>query len=236
MREELRRDRLYVAVDLMILTVRDGRLHLFLSRRGEKPFAGYPALPGRFVGLDETAETAVARLISEVLPVPEPFLEQLYTFADIDRDPRGRVVSIAYLAIVPWQKVRALQASGQTALRPFRVTPTEEGGLYLTGEDGETLSGSDLAFDHGRIVTTGIRRLRGKIDYTEIGFHFLTDRTAFSLGELQTVFEAVLGMPLDSSNFRRFILNRYEKSGRLRQTEQAEKKGRGRPAALYRFD
>ena len=83
------------------------------------------------------------------------------------------------------------------------------------------------------MIQTGLQRLRNKIDYTDIGFSFLENREEFALGELQTVFEAVLDSKLDSSNFRRFILNRYEKTGRLEQTEQAEKRGRGRPAALY---
>jgi hypothetical protein len=113
-----------------------------------------------------------------------------------------------------------------------------DGSVYkveLTAADGTSLIGSDLAFDHGRIIETGVLRLQGKIDYTDIGFRFLNDTEAFSLSELQTVFEAVLDRPLDISNFRRFILGRYEKNGRMVQTEQAEKKGRGRPAVLYRL-
>ena len=87
----------------------------------------------------------------------------------------------------------------------------------------------------GAVIGMGISRLRGKIDYTEIGFHFLEDRNRFSLGELQAVFEAVLGRPLDASNFRRGILSRYEKTGRIELTDRTENTGRGRPSALYRM-
>ena len=95
------------------------------------------------------------------------------------------------------------------------------------------LTGGDLAFDHGKIIETGIRRLRGKIDYTEIGFRFLANMGAFSLSELQNVFEAVLGEKIDKSNFRRTIINRYEKTGKLKQTDLPVRRGQGRPAALY---
>ena len=88
-------DRLHVAVDLLILTVKDGRLNLLLSKRENPPFAGFWALPGRMIAIDESAENAANRLLTEMLPVPEPFIEQLYTFTQADRDPRGRVVSMA---------------------------------------------------------------------------------------------------------------------------------------------
>ena len=234
MHASLESGRLYVTVDILIMTVRNDRLILLLSRRRDVPYAGRWALPGRFVGTEESAEESVRKLLEEMLPIGGPFVEQLYTFTDAGRDPRGRVISIAHLAIVPWGRLEELLARETTQLQPWEVR-SEGGGLRLTGKDGTILRESDLAFDHGRIIETGVARLRGKIDYTDIGFHFLNDPGAFPLSELQTVFEAVLGVPLDSSNFRRSLFGRYEKTGRLKQTEQLEKKGRGRPAALYCF-
>lgn len=225
-------DRIHVAVDLLILTVKDGQLNLLLSKRGHSPFAGFWALPGRMVSIDESAETAVNRLLAEMLPVPEAFMEQLYTFTQADRDPRGRVISIAYLVIVPWGRLKAVLETEATGFACFQAA-LDQDGLRLIS-DHVTIPGSaDLAFDHARMIQTGLQRLRNKIDYSDIGFSFLENREEFALSELQTVFEAVLDGKLDSSNFRRFILNRYEKTGRLEQTEQAEKRGRGRPAALY---
>ncbi len=235
MRETLQADRIYVTVDILALTVREGKLCLMLSRRKDPPYEGRMALPGRFVGQEETAETAVCRLIDEMIPVADPFLEQLYTFTDVNRDPRGRVISAAYLVIVPPQKLKEAQREKSFAVQPFRIS-TGTIPLRMTGEDGMTLTGGDLAFDHGRIIETGIQRLQGKIDYTDIGFRFLNNAGAFSLSELQMIYEAVLGTTLDSSNFRRAIFKRYERSGRLRPTAQEEKCGRGRPAVLYRFD
>lgn len=233
MHETLEQDRLYVTVDLLILGVREGRLKLLLSRRADAPFAGQWALPGRFVGLEESAETAVRRLLSEMLTPEEAFLEQLYTFTAVNRDPRGRVISAAYLVILPWPRLEAALSRGETRLSAFDVKLTD-GGLCLT--DGERLlTAGDLAFDHGRIIETGVTRLRGKIDYTDIAFWFLDDPASFSLSALLAVFEAVLDRHIDTSNFRRTILTRYEETGRIVQTDQAERRRRGRPAALYRF-
>ena len=232
MHRTLAQDRLHVAVDLLILTVKDGRLNLLLSKREHPPFAGFWALPGRMVAIDESAEIAANRLLGEMLPVREPFMEQLYTFTQTDRDPRGRVISIAYLVIVPWGRLKGILEAGTTGFACFQAALGQDG-LRLISDHGTIPGSAELAFDHARMIQTGIQRLRNKIDYTDIGFFFLENREAFSLSELQTVFEAVLDDSLDSSNFRRFILNRYEKTGRLEQTEQAEKRGRGRPAALY---
>ena len=100
MHESLNRDQLYVTVDILILTVRDGKLVLMLSRRMTPPYEGRMSLPGRFVGQEEHAETAVRQLLKEMLPVSDPYIEQLYTFSEVNRDPRGRVISLAYLVIV----------------------------------------------------------------------------------------------------------------------------------------
>ena len=234
MHASLEQGRLYVTVDLLILTVRDGRLTLLLSRRKDSPFADQWALPGRFVGLHESAEEAARKLLAEMLPVTGAFIEQLYTFSTVGRDPRGRVIAMAYLVIVPWSRLEPLLSAPETVLHGFRLG-MEEGSLLITGADGVRVQEKELAFDHARIIRTGLMRLRGKIDYTDIGFRFLESPQAFSLSELQAVFEAALDSALDASNFRRFILNRYEKSSRLEQTSQEEKRGRGRPAALYRI-
>ena len=224
---------LYVTVDLILLTVREGRLNLLLSRRTNPPFAGRWALPGRFVGLHESAETAAQLLLQEMLPLPEAYTEQLFTFTQADRDPRGRVISCAYLVVAPWSRVAAALDEHGASFGCFEAA-LEGGALRLTAEDGRPIDGAP-AFDHARIAETALRRLRGKIDYTDIGFHFLEDMDSFSLSELQTIFEAVLDAPLDDSNFRRAILARYERNGQLRQTDRIEKRRRGRPAALYRF-
>lgn len=222
MAETLAPHQLHIAVDLLILTAHDGKLELLLSQRTEPPYRGCWALPGRMVAMQESAEDSAAKLLTEMLPIPNVYTEQLYTFSSVGRDPRGRVISIAYLVIVPWKRLESLLAHPQQ-LRCFPIT--DEPGFIEGG----------LAFDHAQIIRTGAARLRGKLNYTEVGFHFLDHPEAFSLGDLQLIYESVLGEKLDTSNFRRYILNRYEASGRIRQTESAKKQGRGRPAALYQY-
>lgn len=233
MHPSLDSDRVHVTVDMLIVSAHEGALELMLSRRKGPPYAGWWALPGRLIALDEPAEATVDRLMAEMLPIGDVYKEQLYTFSEVDRDPRGRVISVAHLVIVPWTRLQPALTGG-LSLRPFGVR-WEDGVLSLTGEGG-TLSRGDLAFDHGRIIETGIARLRGKIDYSDIGFRFLSDPGAFTLSELQAVFEAVQGMRLDGSNFRRFIRARYEDTGRMTPTDREEKRGRGRPAAIYRLN
>ena len=235
MHRQLEPDRLHLSVDGLILTICEGQLSVLLSRRSHPPCEGVWALPGRLVALDESADEAARQLLQEMLPCVDAYSEQLYTFTRADRDPRGRVVSVAYLILSPWERLQGALALPEVTLRCFRIEHAPEG-LVLVGQDGARLSPANLAFDHGRILRTGVTRLQGKIDYTDVGFHLLQDMQAFSLSELQTVFEAVLNQSLDASNFRRGILAKYESTGRIVQTSIAKKQGRGRPAALYRFD
>ena len=185
MHEVLSQDQLYVAVDILILTEDGGRLKLLLSKRTQPPFAQRLALPGRLMAIDESAESAANLLVKEMLNVQNLYMEQLYTFTDLNRDPRGRVISIAYLIVVPWPEIAQLLEE-KKALQLFEVTE-EHGHLLLRGEDGKELVESDLAFDHGRILRTGIKRVQGKLNYTPIGFAFLHDPEAFSLSEVQTI-------------------------------------------------
>lgn len=234
MYRRLEPDQLYLSVDGLILTVRGGRLTTLLSRRNHPPCEGMWALPGRLVALTESAEEAAQKLLAEMLPGVSAYSEQLFTFTHPGRDPRGRVATIAYLILLPWEQLSPALSQPGVTLQPFAIGHTP-GGMLLTGEDGQPLSPDDLAFDHGSILQTGVTRLQGKISYTDVAFHLLQDMQAFSLSELQIVYEAVLNQSLDASNFRRGIFARYEASRRLTQTAQAKKQSRGRPAALYRF-
>ena len=209
----LEQNRIYVTVDVLPLSVYEGTLYILLSRRKDPPYQERWALPGRFVDAEESAEAAAGRLIHEMLPSGGGYLEQLYTFSELNRDPRGRVISMAYLQIIPWKELQASVFRGGASMACFEVDLDDQG-LRLRSGDETILTGGDLAFDHGKIIETGIRRLRG-------------------LSELQNVFEAVLGEKIDKSNFRRTIINRYEKTGKLKQTDLPVRRGQGRPAALY---
>lgn len=236
MHSQLAQDQIHVTVDLLILTIRDGKLGLLLSPRTAPPFEHCWALPGCFIPPEDSAEKTVQNLLDEMLPVSRAKVEQLFTFSAADRDPRGRVISMAYLVIVPWGLLsETLEGENTSSFCCFDLKLRGQE-LILTDAKGQSIGEKELAFDHGQIIKTGIIRLRNKIDYTDIGFSFLENKQCFPLSDLQTVFEAVLDAEVDSSNFRRFILNRYEKTGELKQTIEIAKRSRGRPAVTYQFD
>lgn len=237
-----------VTVDILVMTVLEQKLHLLLVRRSELPFLGKWALPGGFLKMDESAEEAAARIVQAKAGVSGAHLEQLYTFSSVDRDPRTRVLSIAYLATVPYGKLKFAAGDSVDTASLYAVDgiagdgidtgsedafATDESELVLTSPDGNVITGKDLAFDHEMIIRTAVLRMRGKIGYTDLAFGFLEDTAAFTLTELRRIYEAVLGRPLDVGNFRRTIKRDYESAGKI--TELGVEKGSvGRPAMLYR--
>jgi 8-oxo-dGTP diphosphatase len=187
-------------------------LRVLLIERGEPPFEGAMALPGGFVRIDESVDDAARRELREETGLEDIFLEQLYTFGTLDRDPRGRVVSVAYFALVNLADHRV--KSGTDA-RDARWVPVDEA--------------RKLAFDHDRILETALGRLRGKVRYEPIGFEMLPER--FKLSQLQALYEAVLGRALDKRNFRK----RFLAMDLL--AEAGEERGvPHRAARLFRFD
>lgn len=211
-----------LTVDVALLTVGGGRLRALLQRRDRPPQRGRWALPGGFVGFDEGLERAAARVLRDRTGLEGVFLEQLYTFGAPDRDPRTRVVTVAYVALVAPERL------GDLPLAPLAVPwEGETGGLVTPlGPDGAPLA---TAFDHDVILGTAVRRLRGKLDYAPIGFQLLPER--FTLRRLQQVHETVLGRPVNKDAFRRRMLA----SGQLDATGERETGTPFRPAELYRF-
>ncbi|MRS11904.1 MAG: NUDIX domain-containing protein [Actinobacteria bacterium] len=211
-----------VAVDVALLTVADGVLRVLLVEREEPPQAGRWALPGTFVRMDESLEDAARRALATKAHAADVFLEQLYTFGAPERDPRTRVLSVAYYALVDAGRL------AHADLRRIRVPwEGEDGGpVEVVATDGEALS---LAFDHAEILGVVVKRLRGKLDYSPIGFQLLPE--CFTLRQLQDVHETILGRPLNKDSFRRRMLA----SGQLEATGQREDEVEHRPAELYRF-
>jgi 8-oxo-dGTP diphosphatase len=202
--------KLSVTVDVVLFTIRDRRLQVLLIRRLAKPFENRYALPGGFVLENESVEAAAVRELREETGVDKVYLEQLYTFGDPKRDPRGRVITVAYYALVPHtQALHAGTDAADAAWFPVTGLPP-------------------LAFDHRKIVDYARLRLRNKLDYTNVGFELLPPR--FTLTQLQLVHEAILGEVLDKRNFRRKIIQR----GIVKPVEKWIETGR-KPAQLYRF-
>jgi 8-oxo-dGTP diphosphatase len=192
----------------------DGRdLRVLLIERDGEPFAGHWALPGGFVDMGEDTETAARRELEEETGVKDVFVEQLYTFSAPNRDPRGRVISVAYFALVNLKNHHAVAASDARRAEWHKAFDLPH----------------DLAFDHAEILKMAVQRLQSKVRWQPIGFELLPKH--FSLSQLQDMYEKILNRPLNKRNFRSKIL----KMGVLELVER-QKDVAHRPAYLYQFN
>jgi 8-oxo-dGTP diphosphatase len=218
-----------LTVDVALLTAGESALHALLLRRSAHPALGKWALPGGFVAPEESLDAAAVRVLREKARLDHVFVEQLYTFGAVDRDPRARVVSVAYYALAPFDWVASASVAwGEDAELARLDVPWagESGGpAQALGRDGSSLP---LAFDHAEILGMAVKRLRGKLDYTPIGYELLPD--LFSLRSLQQVHEVISGRRLNKDSFRRRVLA----SGRLEGTGERRTDVEYRPPELYR--
>ncbi len=210
-----------VAVDVVLLTLLEDRLAALLIERDAPPFRGRLSLPGTFVRMDESLEAAAARVLADKAGLKRVFVEQLYTFGSPARDPRTRVLSVAYVALV------APDLADLERFHPLEVPWEGETGGPVSVLEGDRKRA--LAFDHDDILGMAIKRLRGKLDYTPIGFQLLP--TEFTLLMLQRLHETVLARPVNKDSFRRRMLA----SGDLESTGTRQTDTAHRPAELYRF-
>jgi len=201
-----------VTVDTVIFTVLDGVLRVLLVRRTEAHLEGLWSLPGGFVAPEEPLEAAALRELRDATGVTDVYLEQLYTFGDPGRDTRGRVISVAYVALLAADRCPLVPNELEAEARWWSVYDLPP-----------------LAFDHPRMIEVALDRVRTKLEYTTIGFQLMP--TSFTLGELQNVYEVVLDREIDKRNFRRRLklLDLVESTGEKRSD------GPGRPAELFRF-
>jgi 8-oxo-dGTP diphosphatase len=202
-----------LTVDCVVFGLNDADLKVLLIQRDIPPFDGEWALPGGFVQLDESLEAAALRELQEETGVEKIFLEQLYTFGDIDRDPRERVVTVAYYALINLDEYPLRASTDARNAKWFPVTAVPQ-----------------LAFDHAQILATALTRLKGKVRYEPIGFELLPKK--FTLSQLQKLYETTLACPLDKRNFRKKILSMEL----LIELDEMEKDVPHRAARLYQFD
>lgn len=201
-----------VAVDIVIFTVDNGRLKVILIQMKKKPFTGKWAFPGGLVGLRESLDDAARRELYEKTGVKNVYLEQLYTFGEVRRDPFSRVVSVAYFALVNRKQIKKLiTTSKYQRIDWFDVNKLPR-----------------LAYDHNEVAKYAIARLRAKLEYTNIAFSLLP--RYFTLAALQEAYEIILGRKLDKRNF----IKKIDTLHLLRKTQKFEK-GAHRPARLYEF-
>ena len=202
-----------LTVDCVVFGLDEEDLQVLLIQRAGDPFAGRWALPGGFVDVDETLDVAARRELEEETGLRIRFLEQLYTFGAVHRDPRDRVVTVAYYALVRLADHKLRAASDARDARWCSVSRPPR-----------------LAFDHAHILHLAHERLRGKVCYQPIGFELLPAK--FTLRHLQHLYETILGRPLDKRNFRKKILG----MDLLIELDEWEVEVAHRAARLYRFD
>jgi len=202
-----------VTTDCVIFGFDEGELKVLLIERSIEPFIRQWALPGGFVGEDETAEECAKRILMKETCLDNIYMEQLYTFSDVRRDPRFRVISIGYYALVKLSDYDAQAGADTTNVKWFSISDIPE-----------------LAFDHGKILEMAKERLKGKIKYQPIGFELLSEK--FTLPDLHHLYETILQAKLDDRNFRKKILS----YGFLIDTGEQQRGARNRAPKLYRFD
>jgi 8-oxo-dGTP diphosphatase len=202
-----------LTVDVVVFALDEEDLQVMLVERDLKPFAGQWALPGGFVRADENLEDAARRELEEETGLKNIFLEQLYTFGELNRDPRERVVTVAYYALVNFEG------------HDVHASTDARNAAWFTVNDLPK-----LAFDHEKILKTAHERLKGKVRYQPIGFELLPEK--FTLRQLQHLYEVILDRELDKRNFRKKVLGMEI----VKETNEIEKDVAHRAARLYRFD
>jgi 8-oxo-dGTP diphosphatase len=200
-----------VTVDTVIFTVSEEKLRVLLVKRAEEPFAGFWSIPGGFLKLGESLDDAAVRVMNDKTGVKQVYLEQLYTFGEPGRDPRARVITVAYFALIPWLHLAHPESTKVMDLAWYPV-------------DGLPR----LAFDHRNILDYAVKRLQAKVAYSNIVYGLMPE--SFRLSDLQKMYEIISNRELDKRNFRKRMLA----TGLLRETGHKET-GAHRPAMLYSF-
>ena len=251
-------DKLSMTTDILLFSVSNGvqenyrklnekYFSVLLVKRDDYPFKDKWCLPGGFVQIDESIEDALKRILAKETNLHNIYMEQLYTFGEVNRDPRMRIVSVSYMALIDKNQLRDNLSSNASW---FNIHVLEdESSMHIVLDNGKEeikfqikkqlvnkttdkyeyirVENDKLAFDHDIVLATGIQRLKNKIEYTDIVFNMMPEY--FTLGELQQVYEIILGKKLLDPAFRRIIADKVEKTTKL-------KTGGGhRPSAMFRY-
>ncbi len=251
-------EKLSMTTDILIMSVSnedtgnyrklsEKKFSILLVKRDNYPFKDKWCLPGGFVGIDETLDEAAKRVLKTETNLKDIYIEQLYTFSDIKRDPRMRVISTSYMALVDKNRLMDNLSANASWFNVFMLEDeksynvTLDNGIeeikFVVGKklrnkttdryDFNIIKNDKLAFDHPLVIVSGIERLKNKIEYTDIVFNMMP--RYFTLGELQQVYEVILGKKLLDPAFRRIIANKVEK------TDKVQTGGGHRPSALFRY-
>lgn len=230
---------MFVTADIVILTLNaECNLCILLIQRQAKNNyeAGLWAIPGGFVKMDESSQEAAIRELQEETGIKNVHIEQFGTFDDPKRDGRARIISVAYMAFVPMARLDEIKGSDDAQdAKLFEIKRNENQQLILVNEKYHFyITGSDLGFDHEKIINTAINRLDRRFAYTEDIFEFIKNKNAFTASELRKVWESMTGEKQDIANFRRDIIQKYLDNGTIEDTGKRTTEFSKRPAAIYK--
>ena len=211
---KLSKDKVAVAVNVLIFTIEDNKLQLLMVERDEAPFKGCLSLPEFMVEEDESLDDAAQRGIVEETGLDDLFYEQIYTFGDVDRDPRGRIISVAYLALAPSEKL-------------VEKAKDRDTGAWLVDVDDLLAGDDEIAFDYREVIDYARFCLKNEAENTRIAFYLLDE--LFTLPELQKTYEILMDKPLYKANFRKKIV------GLVEETEYMTAGDAHRPSRLYKL-
>lgn len=218
-----------VTVDTLIFTVDKGgedyHLRIMLVQREDHPFLHKWSIPGGFVGMKESVDQAAVRELEKAAELGDIYLEQLYTWGEVERDPRTRIISVSYMALVPEENLQYGEKEKKAAGEWYCVS-TQGGRLRLWNESRE-LTEEELAFDHAQMIRLALERMKNKVFYTDIAFKLLSEK--FTFLELQKLYEAILEKKLHGPNFRRDMQDLVEQTDEKYKPQRA-----GKPAWYYR--
>ncbi|MBQ9013722.1 MAG: NUDIX hydrolase [Bacilli bacterium] len=251
-------EKLSMTADILIMSVSseetgnyrkltEKKFSILLVKRDNYPFKDKWCLPGGFIKMDETLDDAARRILKDETNLKDIYVEQLYTFSDVKRDPRMRVVSTSYMALVDKNRLNDKLSKNASWFNVFMIE--DNNSYHVTLDNGNeeikfvvgkklrdlttdrydfsTIKNDKLAFDHPLVIVSGLERLKNKIEYTDIVFNMMPEY--FTLGELQQVYEVILNKKLLDPAFRRIIANKVEK------TDKVKTGGGHRPSALFRY-
>lgn len=207
-------DKPSIAVDLLVFTIEDNRLKIVLVERKDHPFMNMLSVPGTFVRMDESLEEAAKRGAFENVGLSDIYFEQLFTWGDVDRDPRMRIISVSYLAFEQIDKMKLTQGRNTISVALYDVDEMLEGD-------------TELAFDHRKIMEYARERIKNKVEYSKIAFEFLPEE--FTLPELQRIYEILLNKKLYKAGFRRKIADMVEETDKMTEGDAH------RPSKYYRL-
>lgn len=201
-----------ITVDLLVFTIEDEELKIVMIKRKNLPYKGMLSLPGSFVGMEETLDEAASRGIKEKTGLADIYFEQLYTWGEVNRDPRMRIISVSYMALVSIEEL-------------YRAAGSSEISSHLYSVDKLLQSDERIAFDHKEMIAYGRERIKNKVEYTPLAFEFLPEK--FTLPQLQKITEILLGKELYKANFRKKVKDMVV------ETEEFSLGGAHRPSKLY---